>query len=314
MMNPESTLIEPDCLGRTRLAENQMQAMIVKIKAHGLLNEEPPKCSGRGIIIAGGGKYLNHAGAVCLHLRNLGWTEGIQVWHLGPKEMTEPAREAFAELQVEVVDALEMRKMRPMRRLGGWELKTYAIMNCPWRHVMFLDADCIPTINPAEIFNHVDVEKVGSIFFSDTAPHNVSPWGYIYAGLKRGEKEWEAGQYVVDKQRAWMGLRWTFWLLEHSDVWFRLGHGDKFTTELGFRISGVPHLVSKDCRWEKYGIGQYWRNARWFKHCMSAKRGEYPWPMEFANALADWDVMLSGAVPSHVPVPAGVARSPLFVR
>lgn len=315
-MTPPALTIEPDCLGRTRLAENQMGAIIQKIKAQGLLNQEPPSnLQGRGVVIAGGGKYLKHAWAVCRHLRKLGWSEGIQVWHLGPAEMPEESKPLFHDLDAETVDALELRKLRPMRRLGPWELKTYAVLHCPWRHVLFLDADCIPAINPAEMFHHEDIQKVGSLFFSDVEVHNKSSWGHTYCGLKKPEKEWEAGQWIVDKQRAWMGLRWSFWLLEHSEVWFKMGWGDKYTTELGFRMSGVPHLVSTDARWCGWGIGQFWRNKMWFRHCMAAKRGDAAWPQEFADALADYELVVNGSyIDSSDHGQHTASEVPCFVR
>jgi hypothetical protein len=290
-------IIDPDCTGRGPLREVQLMGLVRKLKEKGTLNQPAPACEGRGIVIAGGGRYLSHAWAVCRHLRKLGWTEGIQVWHLGKTEMPDSARPRFAPLDVELVDALEMRRSRPSRTLGGWELKIYAVMNCPWRHVLFLDADCIPAVHPNEIFNDKDVLRAGSLFFSDIGAQNKTSWGYTYCGIRRNKFEWEAGQFVVDKVRLWMGLRWTFWLQEHSDVWFKLGYGDKFTTELGVRMSGCPHLVSEKATWEGWGIGQWWKDRMVFMHQMAAKRGEHPWSPEFADALAEWHEPTLNTVP-----------------
>lgn len=284
-----------DCIGRGNLTENQMMGMIQKIKREGLLQQEPPECHGKGIVIAGGGKYLDWAWVVCKWLRGLGCQLPIQVWYLGAKEMPERAKPLFAELGVETVDTLEERQWKPMRRIGGWEMKPYCVMNAPWRHVMFLDADCFPEFNPEEMFNHQEIQRHGSLFFSDVARHHRSEWGYVYCGLFRKEKEWESGQFIVDKQRAWMGLRWTFWFCEHSDVWFKLGHGEKLLFELGFRTAQCPHLVSADARWEHYGIGQYWEGKRWFCHAMGYKRREAPAPHpQIAGLFLDWKEVYEG--------------------
>lgn len=153
---------------------------------------------------------------------------------------------------------------------------------------MFMDADCAPAINPEEMFNHKDILKTGSLFFSDVGRHHQGSWAYVYCGLKRMEKEWESGQFIVDKQRAWMGLRWAYWMCEHSDAWFKLGHGDKLTWELGMRVSNSPHLVSLDSRWEGWGIGQYWAGKLWFQHQMGAKRGEHPMLPYMAALFEEW--------------------------
>lgn len=263
-----------DCIGRGKLTEQQMKAIIEKIKIQGLLQQEPPPFHGRGIVIAGGGKYLSWAWCVAKHCRDLGWTEGIQVWYLGKAEMPEDAKPRFEELDVELVDALEMRKSRPMRILEGWELKIYAVMNCPWRHVLFIDSDNFPAVNPAEMFNHQDILKHGSIFFSDCFNHNKKGWGFIYAGIRPPSFEWETGQFIVDKKRVWMSLRWCFWAMEHSDVWFQLGHGDKFVIQVFFTMVGEPHLVSRESKWEGWGIGQSYKGRLWFRHSMGFKRGE----------------------------------------
>lgn len=306
-MAPTPTAL--DCIGRGKLNENQLQGMVQKVQKLGLLQQEPPPMSGRGIVIAGGGKYAKHAWAVAARCRELGWTEGIQVWHLGPHEFTPEQRPLFERLDVELIDAHEVRKWCPMRMMGGWELKVQMTMRCPWRHVMYIDADCVPDLNPAEIFNHQDVVRQGSLFFSDAFNQHKSSWAYTFCALKKEKKEWESGQFVVDKQRAWMGLRWVFWMCEHADAWYRLGHGDKLLWELGIRISGVPHLISQDARWEGYGIGQYWKGKRFFKHWMASKRHEHPLPEEIERQFAQWDDLLGI---KKLPVPE--LPAPVFVR
>jgi hypothetical protein len=289
-----------DCIGRGKLHESQLQGIVRKVKEQGLLWQEPPQCEGRGIVIAGGGKYAKHAWAVASRCRELGWQEGIQVWHLGPHEFTAEQHPLFAQIDVELVDAHEVRRWHPMRMMGGWEVKVQIAMRCPWRNVIYFDADCVPDLNPAEIFNHQDVQKVGSLFFSDCFNQHKTSWAYTFCGLKKLKKEWESGQFVVDKQKAWMGLRWVFWMCERADLWYKFGHGDKLCWELGMRIAEVPHLFSEDSRWEGWGIGQYWKNKRFFSHFMGAKRGDHPLPESVQPHFDLWDELLS---PSSVPVP-----------
>lgn len=265
-----------------------MAGMVKMVKAKGLLVSDPPNCAGSGVVIGGGGRYLSHAWAVAKHLRNMGWDGGIQVWHLGQKEMPSKARPLFSELDVELKDAEAEKQWAPIRILSGWTLKCYAVMRCPWRQVMFVDADCFPVVLPQEAWFDQDVQNVGTLFFSDVGRHHPSGWGYRFCGLRRTEKEWETGQFIVDKVRGWMGLRWAFWLNEHADVWYKILHGDKGTFEMGFRISDVPHLLSTECAWKGYGIEQSWKGRAFFRHCMAAKRGEHPWPDRIGDLFYEW--------------------------
>lgn len=286
-----------DCLGIPRFTTQQAKAMVDMVRNRRMLESEPPECEGQGIVIAGGGRYLSHAWVLCRLLRKLGCNLPVQVWHMGTREMPGWARQEFVRLDVEPVDAHQVMKRHPVRELSGWTLKNYAIMHCPWRNVLFLDADCFPALNPEELFGVPEIRDAGGFFFSDTANHAKSSWAWVYCGLQRLPVETEMGQYFVNKETGWMGLRWTQWLNEHaSDVWFKLVHGDKTTTELGFRVSGVPIVISQENEWKGWGISQQWQGRELFRHCMGAKRGEAPWPADVGPLFREWDALALGKV------------------
>lgn len=281
-----------DSVGLPRFSVQQAKAMVDKVRKEGLLVSEPPKSEGRGIVIAGGGKYLSWAWVLCRHLRKIGCPLPIQVWHLGPAEMPIWAIPLFERLEAETVDAYQVMKTHPVREMSGWILKAYATMHCPWRHVMFLDADCFPVLNPEEIFNDQTVRKVGTLFMADVKPCRSGNWGYVYCGLVPPEKEWETGQYVVDKETAWMGLRWTGWMQEHTDVFYKIGgHGDKFVFELGFRVANVPYLFGDTPEWAGWGIRHRYNGREFWNHAMAAKRGEASLPMGLDQFFFEWETV-----------------------
>jgi hypothetical protein len=301
-----------DSTGRGRLSEDQMHPIIARIKERRELVSDPPKCDGRGIITVGGGKYLAWAWVLCRHLRNLGWTEGIQIWHLGAKEMPEWAWHMFKTLNVDIKDAQAETQWRPMAHFmdpnqpitwQGWKAKAIAVINCPWRHVMFIDADCFPVLNPAEIFNHREIKRIGSIFYSDVAKHNGG-WGYIFAGVVQREKEWETGAFLIDKVKCWLGLRWWYWFCEQAHVWFRLGHGEKFVAELGIRMSNSPHLFSEEAEWKGWGIEHSYQRRVHFQHLMGSKRQEYPLPDHIQKLFMEWVELTGEKGHSYVPANA----------
>jgi hypothetical protein len=87
--------------------------------------------AGRGIVIcAGGARLLTCAWVAINVLRRVVDCElPIQLWHIGPRELGELEAGLFAELDVEIVDALKVRRAWPARKLGGWELKPYALIH-----------------------------------------------------------------------------------------------------------------------------------------------------------------------------------------
>jgi len=104
--------------------------------------EYPGDCRGRGIVICGGGvRYFTNAWVCINMLRRLGCRLPVELWHLGPRELDRKMKGLLAPLGVECVDAFRVRQKHPVRKLGGWELKPYAILHCPFEEVLLLDAD-----------------------------------------------------------------------------------------------------------------------------------------------------------------------------
>lgn len=283
-----------DSIGLPKFGERQAQAMVNMVKRQRLLESEPPPCEGRGIVIAGGGKYLSHAWVCVKNLRAKGCQLPIQVWFLGDKEMPGWAKPMFSSMGAETVNVYEVMKKYPVRQMSPWISKNYAIAHCPWKQVIFCDADSFASHNPELLMDQID--GIGGWFTSDVANHAKTHWAYVHCGLLPTEKEWEAGQYYVDKHAGWMGLRWSLWLAEHVDIWGKLVHGDKGWTELGFRVSQVPIIVSTECEWKGWGISQQWKGQEWWKHCMGAKRNEVPWPDEIGVLFREWRANTLGKI------------------
>jgi len=205
------------------------------------LPEYPGTFEGRGIVICGGGvKYFTNAWVNISMLRKLGCSLPIELWHLGEEEVDKEMPLLLKEFDVECVDALKVRKRHPVRRLkGGWELKSYAILHCPFREVLFLDADNVPVVNPEFLFESQPYRETGAIFWPDYGQLKKSQTIWDSCGLERPEgPEFESGQIVVDKERCWKALRLALWFNEHSDFYYQHIHGDKETFHLAFRKLG----------------------------------------------------------------------------
>ncbi len=198
---------------------------------------------GRGIVLcAGGVKFFPNAW-VCLHrLRRLGCKLPIQLWHRGAMEFDEAMAALVAPLGVECVDASVVRQKHPARILNGWEMKPYAILHSRFKEVLFLDADNVPVVNPAFLFDTPQFKETGAIFWPDYNRTDQSKNLWQYAGVERpDELEFETGQIVLDKKKCWAPLRLCAWYNEHSDFFYKHTYGDKETFHVAFRKLGRPY-------------------------------------------------------------------------
>jgi ADP-heptose:LPS heptosyltransferase len=207
----------------------------------------PDRFRGRGIVICGGGlKYFTCAWVCIRMLRKFGCELPIELWHLGESEMDPEMKSLLAPWRVECVDAYEVAKVFPVRRLGGWELKPYAILHSRFQEVLFLDADNVPVKNPEFLFETNAFKKTGALFWPDYGQFEKTRVIWKNCGLVQPDApEFESGQMVVDKSRCWAALALAMWFNEHSDFYFQHLHGDKETFHLAFEKLKQPyHLIS----------------------------------------------------------------------
>lgn len=191
----------------------------------------PTRFRGRGIVTCAGTiRYYTSAWVLIRMLRRLGCTLPIQLWYLGAEERDADWLALAAEQGVDCVDASFVARRYPHRRLGGWELKPYAMLHSPFREVLLLDADNVPVADPTYLFHDPEYLRTGAVFWPDgyrTPPE--SPRWEAFGVPYRDEPEVESGQVLVDKQACWRALNLCNWYNEHSDYFYTLVYGDKDT-------------------------------------------------------------------------------------
>lgn len=201
--------------------------------------------SGRGIVICAGREQYVTCAWVCINvLRYLGCTLPIQVWHLDRYEVSNELAALLKPLGVECINAEVVRSARPSQVLGGWQLKPYSIIHCPFREVLSLDADNVPALDPTYLFDVNPYKELGSIFWPDY--HRLSPEHSIWrlSGVAyRNEPEFESGQIVIDKSRCMRALSLAMWMNEHSEFWYRHILGDKETFHFAWRKLDQPYAM-----------------------------------------------------------------------
>jgi Mannosyltransferase putative/Glycosyltransferase family 9 (heptosyltransferase) len=237
---------EASTKGIAATSRNKFDSQVLTIHAAGLACDEALarntgqsiQGNGRGIVIcAGGVRYFTNAWVCIRMLRHLGCHLPIEVWHLGPKEMTDSMRNLLKTLDATTVDALRIRKQHPARSLKGWELKPYSIIHSGFREVLFLDADNVPVRNPEYLFSFTQYLRTGAVFWPDYEKTSSNNQLLIWrsCGLKRpNEAEFETGQILLDKDRCRRALELCMWFNENSDFYYQHLHGDKETFHLAF--------------------------------------------------------------------------------
>jgi hypothetical protein len=235
----------------------------------------PPKMTGRGLVIcAGGMKYFPPAWVTINMLRHLGCDLPIQVWHLGPSEMTSAMRRFLEPLGAVPVDGRLLLPSFPHKRLNGWELKCYSLIHSPWSEVILLDADCVPVADPELLFSEPIFRESGALFWPDIGPTSANHPIWELTGIPhRPEPEFESGQIVLDKSRCWQPLLLAEWFNQESAFWYRIIHGDKDTFRFAWHkmnrsFGMVPHPL-KEFHGTRY---QHSPNGQpIFQHGMRAK-------------------------------------------
>jgi len=200
---------------------------------------------GRGIVIcAGGAKYFPCLWVCLRMLRHLGCTLPVEVWHLGPREMTPEMRALIEPYDAVCVDARQLQRTHAARILQGWELKAYALLHTRFAQVLLLDADNVPVLDPTFLFDDPLFREKGALFWPDFGRLGPERAIWRITGIPyRDEPEFESGQILVDRARCWHALSLTMHLNEYSDFYYRHIHGDKETFHLAWRKLGQDYAM-----------------------------------------------------------------------
>jgi hypothetical protein len=225
----------------------------------------PRRFRGRGIVIAGGGRYFPAAYVTVRVLRRVGCTLPIQLWHLAG-EVDASMRGILRPLGVRCVNADTVARRHPFRFCEGhwwkgWQLKPYAIVHCSFREVLFLDADCYPARDPTFLFDGPGYRERGAIFWPDLESSRglFTPQAWALFGVPPVEcMPLESGQLLVDKWRCWRELALALHYNAMADFMYRILWGDKDTFLIAWRRLGREYaMLWPSSGWDTHTILQY---------------------------------------------------------
>lgn len=210
------------------------------------------KYRGRGIVISVNAKpgwssgknlpngYFPGAWVVVNELRRLGCTLPIVFAYIGDLELDPKLVKLVEPLGVECMDLQRLTESDPMRILGGWESKVYALYHAPFEQVIYMDADCFPVRSPELLFDSPQFKHTGAIFWPDLPPYDRPEWlpAIVWENIgvppNPDYVDFESGQLAIDKRKCWKEFVAARHINEHSDWYYKFVFGDKSTFHLAW--------------------------------------------------------------------------------
>jgi alpha 1,2-mannosyltransferase len=225
---------------------------------------------GRGIVTVAGGEYFGPAIVGIRMLRQAGSTLPVEAilpnWEEYEPVLCEkvlPNLNARCVVLTQLLDPPNQdeeaqEEDKDLRfSITHYQLKSLAILFSRFREVLLLDSDCIPLIDPEQLFSAEPFTSTGFVGWPDFWIGTEAPVFYQIAGLEGFPKDLpatssEAGQLLVDKRKhiktlllaayynIW-GPGWYYTMLSQG----ALGQGDKNTFETAAVVLNLPYYRVK---------------------------------------------------------------------
>ncbi|WRT64911.1 uncharacterized protein IL334_001850 [Kwoniella shivajii] len=185
--------------------------------------------SGRGIVmVAGNADTLQRVKWSLGMLRDYGSELPVQIYHF-PSERPgddDPIRAELKVLGAELVEAAGQTKDAGKNK--SYHLKALAVVQAPFREVLYLDSDSIPTRDPAYMFDAPNYRRLGIWATPDYWKTSANNPIWSIMGVKcRNEWEMETGQMFIDKKLHLDVFLLIKYMLENHEFWFYFSDGDK---------------------------------------------------------------------------------------
>jgi SAM-dependent methyltransferase len=213
-----------------------------------LLKTEFPKLNygdKEGIVYVGGGRYWPMV-AIGIRMARRVTDIPIQVWHSGASEPVSPAD--LADLAgVTYHDVTQLGY--PLRRVGGWENKTTAILHSGFRRMIYLDADAYLVADPR--FWLQKTAESGFTFWGDLAWNETTvDWAWSGVQNTRRIPPVQGGQLGIDLALCQRSILLSHWINQHSDYFFHHQYGDQDSWRIAFAASGERYECLGAATWQ----------------------------------------------------------------
>lgn len=194
----------------------------------------PEKAEGEGIVIVGGGKFW---AMICTAVRMIRDVSNlpIQIWYRGffePIDTTD--LEGIENISYHDSSAI------PHRKLGGWEAKSVALINCGFSKVLYLDADAYVVDDPQPLLN-LATEDNPFVYWLDFDSHKSDIKWEKYGLTDNNVPIVQGGQLAINRKAFWRQLVIFHWLNQHSDYFYRNSFGDQSQWSIVLRATNCQY-------------------------------------------------------------------------
>ena len=212
--------------------------------------------NGTGLVVVGGGEYYGPA-IIGIHmLRRSGSNLPVQVFVTDKSEYEdELCKDYLPKLGAE---CLMLSDFIQVFEVTHYQLKSLAMLFSSFEHVLYLDSDSIPLLNPGtELFATEPYTSSGLVIWPDFWVSTESPSFYTVVGLgtmpsNLREASSEAGQLLINKRKHIKTLLLAvYYNIYGPDFYYpllsqgALGQGDKETFMAAAMVLDLPYYRIK---------------------------------------------------------------------
>ncbi len=223
-----------------------------------------PHASGEGVIYCGGGRYWPMIVAAVRMLRDVSDLP-VQVWHRGEAEPIDPLDLAdLPSISFHDATAPVPGLPFPLRKLGGWEQKTVALLGCGLERAVYLDADAYALADPRALLALARHHRF--VYWSDLdhTKNNIA-WKWYGIDPAKGQAipQVQGGQLAFDLVAFRRELVLAHWGNQHSDYTYHEptsrpqdfhGYGDQDQWRVALALTGGKYLHLGPAPWVHPGF------------------------------------------------------------
>lgn len=214
----------------------------------------------RGIILPAGKSLRLGSAYVALQLlrETLQCHLPIEIWHLTGEIDTHTKavfETSFNSVTCRDATTATYPSHHKSADIRGYALKAFALYATSFTEVILLDADNLPVLNPALLFNSPEYLLHGNMFWPDLFAQPLSRvsgiaaeayqllgWSEPWAPNVVGNNSFmfaESGQFLLDRRRHADVVEWTWFINSYGDdgVYQQLMNGDKDSFLLAFALA-----------------------------------------------------------------------------
>ncbi|GAX76846.1 hypothetical protein CEUSTIGMA_g4292.t1 [Chlamydomonas eustigma] len=142
--------------------------------------------------------------------------------------------------------------------LSKYTGKVFSLLASEFRHVLMVDADCMPLQKPEQLFAHPQYLATGNLFWPDVWQDKVKDSAFELHGLKAGPareiinagkgyspRDTESGQVLIDRGKHLDVLEYLLWINSYPADFLNMMWGDKDTFGIAFALAEKAHLFSQ---------------------------------------------------------------------